>query len=135
MTSAENAAALTPVEPKRDAEPISAIPTASSFSLQDVSYCGGAGVLANVCPKIEPSPKKGLLAVRDPVTSRFFQPTRSDRTSSIRICLVPDPLVPGSHGADARGRADRAVPDVHRRRSARRAGPRRRVPPASITSA
>ena len=33
--------------------------------LQDVSYCGGAGALGNVCPKVEPSPKKGLLAVRD----------------------------------------------------------------------
>jgi acyl-CoA synthetase (AMP-forming)/AMP-acid ligase II len=33
--------------------------------LQDVSYCGGAGVLGNVCSAPEPSPKKGLLAVRD----------------------------------------------------------------------
>src|SRR4029077_948862 len=34
--------------------------------LQDVSYCGGAGVLGNVCAATpEPSPKKGLLAVRD----------------------------------------------------------------------
>jgi len=33
--------------------------------LQDASYCGGAGVLGNVCSAPEPSPKKGLLAVRD----------------------------------------------------------------------
>jgi catechol 2,3-dioxygenase-like lactoylglutathione lyase family enzyme len=33
--------------------------------LQDTSYCGGAGVLGNVCAAPEPSPKKGLLAVRD----------------------------------------------------------------------
>jgi catechol 2,3-dioxygenase-like lactoylglutathione lyase family enzyme len=33
--------------------------------LQDASYCGGAGVLGNVCGAPEPSPKKGLLAVRD----------------------------------------------------------------------
>jgi catechol 2,3-dioxygenase-like lactoylglutathione lyase family enzyme len=34
--------------------------------LQDASYCGGAGVLGNICPASpEPSPKKGLLAVRD----------------------------------------------------------------------
>ena len=34
--------------------------------LQDVSYCGGAGVLGNVCRSApEPSPKRGLLAVRD----------------------------------------------------------------------
>ncbi len=33
--------------------------------LQDPSYCGGAGVLGNVCGTREPSPKKGLLPVRD----------------------------------------------------------------------
>src|SRR5947207_7422461 len=34
--------------------------------LQDVNYCGGAGVLGNVCRSApEPSPKRGLLAVRD----------------------------------------------------------------------
>jgi catechol 2,3-dioxygenase-like lactoylglutathione lyase family enzyme len=33
--------------------------------LQDPSYCGGAGPLGNVCGAPEPSPKKGLLAVRD----------------------------------------------------------------------
>jgi catechol 2,3-dioxygenase-like lactoylglutathione lyase family enzyme len=33
--------------------------------LQDVRYCGGAGVLGEVCPTAEPSLKRGLLAVRD----------------------------------------------------------------------
>lgn len=33
--------------------------------LQDPTYCGGSGVLGNVCGTPEPSPKKGLLAVRD----------------------------------------------------------------------
>jgi catechol 2,3-dioxygenase-like lactoylglutathione lyase family enzyme len=33
--------------------------------LQDASYCGGGGALGNVCGAPEPSPKKGLLAVRD----------------------------------------------------------------------
>jgi catechol 2,3-dioxygenase-like lactoylglutathione lyase family enzyme len=32
--------------------------------LQDRRYCGGAGALGNVCSQPEPSPKKGLLAVR-----------------------------------------------------------------------
>jgi len=33
--------------------------------LQDPSYCGGAGVLGNVCrAPLEPAPRKGLLAVR-----------------------------------------------------------------------
>ncbi len=33
--------------------------------LQDPTYCGGAGVLGNVCSSLEPAPRKGLLAVRD----------------------------------------------------------------------
>jgi catechol 2,3-dioxygenase-like lactoylglutathione lyase family enzyme len=33
--------------------------------LQDPSYCGGAGALGNVCSSVEPSAKKGLLAVKD----------------------------------------------------------------------
>jgi catechol 2,3-dioxygenase-like lactoylglutathione lyase family enzyme len=33
--------------------------------LQDASYCGGAGALGNVCAAGEPSPKKGLMALRD----------------------------------------------------------------------
>jgi catechol 2,3-dioxygenase-like lactoylglutathione lyase family enzyme len=35
------------------------------IQLQDVSYCGGSGPLGNVCSKIEPSPKKPLLAVKE----------------------------------------------------------------------
>jgi catechol 2,3-dioxygenase-like lactoylglutathione lyase family enzyme len=36
------------------------------LQLQDVSYCGGAGPMGNVClAKPEPAPSKGLLAVRD----------------------------------------------------------------------
>jgi catechol 2,3-dioxygenase-like lactoylglutathione lyase family enzyme len=33
--------------------------------LQDVRYCGGSGSLGEVCAAAEPSPAKGLLAVRD----------------------------------------------------------------------
>jgi catechol 2,3-dioxygenase-like lactoylglutathione lyase family enzyme len=33
--------------------------------LQDPRYCGGAGVLGEVCSSVEPSPKQGLIAVRD----------------------------------------------------------------------
>jgi catechol 2,3-dioxygenase-like lactoylglutathione lyase family enzyme len=33
--------------------------------LQDVSYCGGAGPLGNVCSASEPSPKKGLIALKE----------------------------------------------------------------------
>jgi catechol 2,3-dioxygenase-like lactoylglutathione lyase family enzyme len=34
------------------------------IQLQDPRYCGGAGALGNVCAAPEPSPKKGLLALR-----------------------------------------------------------------------
>ena len=33
--------------------------------IQDASYCGGAGPLGSVCGRVEPSPKKGLMALRD----------------------------------------------------------------------
>src|SRR5881396_2313626 len=33
--------------------------------LQDARYCGGAGVLGEVCSQPEPSPKKGLIRLRD----------------------------------------------------------------------
>jgi catechol 2,3-dioxygenase-like lactoylglutathione lyase family enzyme len=34
------------------------------MQLQDPRYCGGAGPLGNICPPLEPSPRKGLLALR-----------------------------------------------------------------------
>src|SRR5580704_3517236 len=34
------------------------------LQLQDWRYCGGAGVLGDVCAALEPSPKKGLLALK-----------------------------------------------------------------------
>lgn len=52
--------------------------------LQDASYCGGSGPLGNVCKTAEPSPKNGLLALRDlshltifstdaPRSNKFYQ--------------------------------------------------------------
>ena len=40
-------------------------PDGIAVQLQDVSYCGGAGALGNVCKPPEPAPTKGLLALRD----------------------------------------------------------------------
>ena len=34
------------------------------MQLQDPRYCGGGGALGNVCAPAEPSPKKGLIALR-----------------------------------------------------------------------
>jgi catechol 2,3-dioxygenase-like lactoylglutathione lyase family enzyme len=44
-------------------------PSGVVFQLHDVSYCGGSGALGNVCPAVEPSPKPGLIALKD--TSHF----------------------------------------------------------------
>jgi catechol 2,3-dioxygenase-like lactoylglutathione lyase family enzyme len=40
-------------------------PDGINVQLQDVSYCGGGGVLGNLCKPIEPAPTKGLIALRD----------------------------------------------------------------------
>jgi catechol 2,3-dioxygenase-like lactoylglutathione lyase family enzyme len=39
-------------------------PDGIDMQLQDKSYCGGAGPLGNVCRAVEPSPAKGLLALK-----------------------------------------------------------------------
>lgn len=44
-------------------------PSGVVFQLHDVGYCGGSGPLGSVCPMPEPSPKKGLIALKD--TSHF----------------------------------------------------------------
>lgn len=44
-------------------------PSGVVFQLHDVSYCGGSGALGNVCSAGVPSPKKGLIALKD--TSHF----------------------------------------------------------------
>jgi catechol 2,3-dioxygenase-like lactoylglutathione lyase family enzyme len=40
-------------------------PDGLQFQLLDVSYCGGSGPLGSVCRVPEPSPRKGLIALRD----------------------------------------------------------------------
>ena len=40
-------------------------PDGIECQLQDASYCGGTGGLGNVCKAPEPSPKKGLLPLKD----------------------------------------------------------------------
>jgi catechol 2,3-dioxygenase-like lactoylglutathione lyase family enzyme len=44
-------------------------PSGIVFQLHDVGYCGGSGALGNVCPMPEPSPKPGIIALKD--TSHF----------------------------------------------------------------
>ena len=40
-------------------------PSGVVFQMHDVSYCGGAGAAGNVCRMVEPSKKKGVMAVTD----------------------------------------------------------------------
>ena len=40
-------------------------PGGIQFQLHDVSYCGGTGPLGNICRSVQPSPKKGVMAMRD----------------------------------------------------------------------
>jgi catechol 2,3-dioxygenase-like lactoylglutathione lyase family enzyme len=44
-------------------------PSGIVFQLHDVSYCGGSGAQGNLCNMVEPSPTKGLIALKD--TSHF----------------------------------------------------------------
>src|SRR5688572_30030968 len=44
-------------------------PSGVVFHLHDVSYCGGSGALGSVCTAVEPSAKKGIIALKD--TSHF----------------------------------------------------------------
>jgi hypothetical protein len=51
-------------------------PDGINVQLQDVSYCGGGGVVGNICKPIESAPAKGLIALRD---LRHFTLGVSDR--------------------------------------------------------
>src|SRR5678815_3296324 len=44
-------------------------PSGVVFQLHDVNYCGGSGALGSMCPRPEPSAKKGIIALKD--TSHF----------------------------------------------------------------
>jgi catechol 2,3-dioxygenase-like lactoylglutathione lyase family enzyme len=56
-------------------------PDGLSIQLQDPRYCGGAGALGNVCPAPQPSPKKGLIALRNwsHATNTVSDPVRSNK--------------------------------------------------------
>ena len=44
-------------------------PSGIVFQLHDVNYCGGSGAQGNVCAAVEPSPSRGVIALKD--TSHF----------------------------------------------------------------
>ena len=49
-------------------------PAGIIVQLEDTRYCGGSGELGNVCSAPEPSPRKGLLALRDLSHFTIFVP-------------------------------------------------------------
>jgi len=51
------------------------------IQLQDQRYCGGAGTLGELCPRPEPSPKRGLIALRNwsHCTNFVSDPARSNK--------------------------------------------------------
>jgi catechol 2,3-dioxygenase-like lactoylglutathione lyase family enzyme len=91
------------------------------IQLQDVSYCGGAGALGNMCLATpEPAPKKGLLALKDMNhftiavsdanrANTFYQevfgmPIRSRQGTAPGLGVGPDKMfVMFTGGAGARG--------------------------------
>ena len=56
-------------------------PDGISIQLQDPSYCGGAGALGNICHAPEPSPKKGLISLKNwsHATNFVSDPARSNK--------------------------------------------------------
>jgi catechol 2,3-dioxygenase-like lactoylglutathione lyase family enzyme len=56
-------------------------PDGISIQLQDSTYCGGSGRLGNVCRAPEPSPKKGLIALKgwSHATNFVSDPARSNK--------------------------------------------------------
>jgi Glyoxalase/Bleomycin resistance protein/Dioxygenase superfamily len=57
------------------------------IQLQDAHYSCGIGPLGNTCPKPEPSPKKGLIPLRD-WSVPTLRPTRRGPVSFIKTYLV-----------------------------------------------
>ena len=96
--------------------------------LQDVRYCGGAGVLGDVCAAAEPSPRKGLLAVRD---LSHFTITASDSAALKHVLSgvvrARRAGAPGAGGASPRCGVGRSVPHVHGSRRRRRVERSRRL--------
>ena len=67
VTQADAPAAMKASVSKRDgaSDLLFGDPDGIMCQLQDARYCGGAGALGNQCRTLEPSPKKGLLAVNE----------------------------------------------------------------------
>lgn len=106
-------------------------PDGIAVQLQDASYCGGAGALGNVCGSPEPSPKKGLLAMKDIShftnsgadanrSNEFYQNLfgigiRSRQAASLGLAIGPTVgFVMFGGGGGARGAAPGAPPQPPR---------------------
>ena len=93
------------------------------LQLTDTRYCGGAGAQGEVCAKVEPSPKKGLIAVKDLShftinesdgnrANAFYQelfglPIRSRQGAALGLGIGPGPMfVMFAGGGGGRGGAN-----------------------------
>jgi catechol 2,3-dioxygenase-like lactoylglutathione lyase family enzyme len=118
------------------------------LQIQDVSYAGGAGALGNV-PKVEESPKKGLIALSDMShftigasdaarTQTFYQevfgaPVRSRQAATPAMGIGPAPsvhflmFIGGGGGRGGRGRGAAPAPAAGTAPAAPAPGPRANV--------
>ena len=125
-------------------------PAGIVFQLHDVSYCGGSGPLGDMC-QAEPSPKKGLLAVKDmshftvsSSSAQFYPEVFGMPVQAMQATTPAYGVGPGVHflmftggGGGARGAAP-AGGGAAAPAAAACGGPdaaRRRRPPTSITPA
>jgi catechol 2,3-dioxygenase-like lactoylglutathione lyase family enzyme len=111
-------------------------PSGVVFQLHDVSYCGGSGPLGNAC-KVEASPKKGLIALKDmshftiaatdPNTQAFYRDTFGFGVRAYQATTPGYAVGPGVHFLMFIGGAPPAAP--------RAGGPRAGGPPAGSPNA
>ncbi len=100
-------------------------PDGMVLQLHDPAYCGGPGPLGNMCGNVEPSPKKGLIAVKDLShftinspdgnrSNKFYQdlfglPVRSRQGAAVGLGIGPGVMfVMFAGGGGARGGANAA---------------------------
>ena len=89
-------------------------PSGVVFQLHDVSYCGGSGALGSVCPAAEPSPKKGIIALKD--TSHFTIAASDPQTVPMYLELFGfEPMVYQAATPAWQVGSGRTLSDVHRR--------------------
>ena len=97
-------------------------PDGLTLQLTDTKYCGGAGALGEVCGNVEPSPKKGLIALKEMNhftintsdgnrSNAFYQalfglPVRSRQGAALGLGVGPGAMFVMFAGGGGRGAAN-----------------------------